>query len=384
MSLNVQIDAINVAFNTFGDKDISVFLQREFPDVMENINNKPDIHINFRRDDFKAHATLYNCADTFAYYGGKIVQGIKAHFRTTWITYDISPVLGSCIDVYIGPRQSSRIGKMISGFKRALSTQFLYPWQNSIIDFIHGPLMSIIQLNLLKKSSSFLHASSISRDKAGIVFPGYGQTGKSTIADRLTKKQDWRFISEDMCIINSKKCVLAYNKQRGLNLSQLKDTEYYNFKRANCIADKANILLIRALKLLGIQPVRILSISELFEADIIMKQARLTAAVYIKRGNYSKIRLEKTTGAEMASLCSSAMKVELENMGLIKLLSCYNMITNNENDAEVIFESMEKLYMRIFQDVQSYVLMVPDCDDLSFIEKEIHPLLISVADKWGR
>ena len=186
------------------------------------------------------------------------------------------------------------------------------------------------------------------------------------------------------CIINNKREIITYPKQRRLYTNQLKTTNYYKQEKRfiERILDKVNVFLMKPLKMLSINSIRILSTSELFQPDDTLKETNLTAAIYIQRGNYRNMMLSKTTSGQMAYICTNMMMAEMKNLtGLYDLLSCYGVVKQLPNQIDEMFEVMTRLYREIFNNAQSYLLHIPTHVDFDFIEEEIHPLLINIINE---
>lgn len=381
--LNIQLDNISISLDTAGDEDVALFLMREFPEAAYDLEMQPDIRIKFAFNSFIVPDTFDRYGKNLIHYDGVIAQRIKAHLRTTWIKYDTEPQLGSFIEVYLPCKSVNHSEKVKNMILRFLSLDFLYPWQNAILDFVHGPLIGIIQLTLINKSATFLHASSLANDSAGIVLPGWAQSGKTTIVERLVGSKEWEFVSEDFCIINNKGKVIGYPKQMGLRTSKLRSINYHKNGQTTIerLLDTANALLMNSLSIIHITPMRICSVAEIFGAHVLRRDVKLTIAIYVQSGNYEEMICSKVGSSEMVNMCVNMMMAEIKNLtGLYDLLSCYGIMKKAPNPMEELYEITTKLYTEIFSKVRSYVLYVPQYARLDLIEKEINAVLEDILN----
>jgi len=371
--LDIQIENIKIRFNIGEDKQVKELLVREFNSFIKVFSGKPNISINIKYSEF---ITLKNVK----YYGDNIIsnkefvaQNMKAHLRNIWIKYSISSYFGSHIDIYLSNKKKNQnfIEKWFLEIKKVISPNFLFPWQNSLIDFIHGPFIGIVQLQLLKNTSLFLHASSINKNDNGIILVGLEQSGKSTIADYFTKNEKWQFISEDYCILNNKNEVLGYNKQRRFFLKQLKETNYKIFSN-NILRTILEILNISIFGLMKRKTIRVLCISEVLSIEKIKLKTKIRSVVYIQRKENGKIEMNKIDNLKMVNICSNIMMAEMKNLnGFFNLISCYGIIKQLPNQVNKLFEDIAKIMDTIINKNSCYILNIPQYKNFDNIKNSI-------------
>lgn len=384
--LLLQIYNVNIAIDTENDEEILSFLKRDFQIFENNPPGKPDLTIRIYHKHYQAPKGVNYFGDDFILYEDTIAQCIKAHRRTTWITYEVSPILGSQIELYIPDKPAEQKGKDLihSTEDRLLSLNFLYPWQNSLIDFFHGTFLGILQMRLIQNSAVLLHGAAIEKYSSGLLLTGIAQCGKSTITDRLVKKKHWRFLSEDYSIINYNHEIYSFPLQRRVYRKQLTASNYYK-KDTNLIEmmlDQLNILLMKPLSMIGKESIRILSEAELFDPEEMIHKANLKAVIYLNRADHQELALTPISGNAMAHMCSNMMMAEMKNLtGFYDLISCYGIMKQKPNQINEIFMWMERLYQEIFKGRACYTLTIPYYTSLKSIEKNLHPIMVKLCKK---
>ncbi len=74
----------------------------------------------------------------------------------------------------------------------------------------------LLQIKLLQKNCTLLHAGGVSKDGKGIVVFGWPGVGKSSTLFGLMKNQSFRFFGDDSIIISDKKQMYAYPQRMGV------------------------------------------------------------------------------------------------------------------------------------------------------------------------
>lgn len=352
----------------FFDRDFGIYraITTEEPDIVVTITNVP---VTIPKTSCKLSNDIF-------FYDEKMYVRYNAAFRETWVSYGSKSCLGENITIHLPdkPFEEGLINNINKHLIRFLYPNYLHRWQNSLMDIFHGPLLGLLQINLLKKGKALLHASSIANiNGEGVVFPGWAQSGKSTIADRLIKKKNWKFIAEDFVILSEKNKIISFPKQRRVYASQLKKTKYTSIQRTfmEKIFDNLNLSLYRLLK--SSKSIRILSVDEIFNSEDIMKDASLNTVIFLKRGNFIEINLTRIEIETMANMCADMMFFEMQNFnGYYQLISAYGVMSGNSDLIKMITQNLRQIYISVFKETKCYILEVPETQELDFIENNLH------------
>lgn len=70
-------------------------------------------------------------------------------------------------------------------------------------NFVYNIFDFVMELKLLVNSSSFIHASSLEKDGKAILFVAAGGIGKTSIMMQMLKKEGWKYLADDLSIIDS-------------------------------------------------------------------------------------------------------------------------------------------------------------------------------------
>jgi hypothetical protein len=378
-NINFKIANISIKFICHENNQIIEFIKRDFGIFKFDSIDSPDLCIEITHNKFHVPKNCTYFDSTIISFENTIAVKYNARFRSAWVTFSTKPHLGNNIKIYIPKELMLTDNKSIVKEKiiRMFFPNFLYRWQNLLLDIIHGPLLGIIHLRLLRENSALIHASAITnKNGKGILIPGWAQSGKSTIVDILINKKSWKFIAEDLCILTKEKTLATYPKQRRIYWNQLKNTNYFkrNINFLEKIEDRINVLLLGTFKPIGFKSKRILSWDEIIEKKNIEEISDINAVVYLLRGDYDDISLLEVSNKKLAEMCSSMMLTELQNFnGFFQLIAVYGIVSDDVNPIETLSKNTYEMYLSTFKDKNCYILKVPYFDNLDFVENWIHP-----------
>ncbi|MBM2834108.1 MAG: hypothetical protein HW406_1269 [Candidatus Brocadiaceae bacterium] len=125
--------------------------------------------------------------------------------KSTYVRFEVKGIIfeGEPLEVNIFPVMKRQILKIQHKFtdwnfftvEESLAKNFMY----NIFDFI----MELKFLASGTQGSSFIHASSIEKDGKAVLFVAAGGVGKTSIMLQILKKAGWRYLSDDLSIIDS-------------------------------------------------------------------------------------------------------------------------------------------------------------------------------------
>ncbi len=125
--------------------------------------------------------------------------------KSTYVKFEVRGMIfkGEPLEVNVFPVVKRQLLKIKHKFKdwnfftveETLAKNFMY----NIFDFI----MELKFLANRTHGSSFIHASSIEKDGKAVLFVAAGGVGKTSIMMQILKKAGWRYLADDLSIIDS-------------------------------------------------------------------------------------------------------------------------------------------------------------------------------------
>lgn len=243
--------------------------------VVENSSNKTndyDIFVHFFDKKFTPAGKYEQISGRILKYGDIYAICIKAHFRNTWVTVKENENRNYVVGVYLDIRSLA-----VNKLKRIFTMDYLYPWQNSIVDFFHGIYLVLLQIKLFHKRAIIAHAVALVYKGVCFTLLADAASGKSTLIDTLAATQICKFIAEDYCVITEHMVSGVFNQRR--------ITEKARFNRDKTLDGFLNALFCRVMSLFGKEEIRISSVDELFRDTDVTNNAHTETLYYLKRGD---------------------------------------------------------------------------------------------------
>lgn len=184
--------------------------------------------------------------------------------------------------------------------------------------FVYDIFDYAAQVAQLPLGQTFVHASSLTRDRQTIALLAWGGIGKTTSMLKLVLEDGWRFLSDDLGVVDeagvahrSPKHMQVY----GYNLrGQPRIHEAFFGERG--LADRVSWAIFRALK--GDQRVRRrLSAESMFGADRVARAAPLTQAIFLERHSGSDFRWSEVPAAALVDRCAAILLREIDPFALV-------------------------------------------------------------------
>ncbi|HEX6587772.1 MAG TPA: hypothetical protein VF039_02025 [Longimicrobiales bacterium] len=203
-----------------------------------------------------------------------------------------------------------------AGLLRAGSRSHLLPSENTAKNFMYNVFDYLTQLSNLAVGQSYIHASSFERDGRGVLLAAWGGVGKTTAMLKLVGEQGWRFLSDDLGLVDEdgtlwrtpkRLQVYAYNVEGQPQL-------YRTLMGRRSLMDRASWHLRRATD--GLQKVRRrVSAEDLFGAERVGTSARLTHVFAMERADVPALMLEPIDTREAVRRATSTVMREVQPMG---------------------------------------------------------------------
>lgn len=200
---------------------------------------------------------------------------------------------------------------------RACDWNFLSTGEIHAKNFMYGVFDYITQLAQLPLGQSYIHASSFERDGRGIALLAWGGIGKTSAALKLVTEHGYRFLSDDLGLIDDEGMlwrtpkrlqVYAYNL---LGQNRLREM----LMAGRSAVDRAAwIWWLRRHGAHGVR--RRVSAESLFGADRVGKGAPLTRLVYLERAATREFEARPMSASEASERATPVVMHEIEPFAL--------------------------------------------------------------------
>ncbi len=366
--IKIHISGVIISFQ--GTSFAMEYLLREFADVVTNEQQVEDLEIAIINETFRKPQKVDLIAKQLYVKNNKIMQCIRSKRNEIWVETTIQKGLPRKVNLYIPYEISDNISKMFH-------PAYLCKWQISLVNFVHGPFLGMMELLLLERNASYFHASAFrAYGEGGILLTGYGQVGKSTFVKWITNDNKNDIISEDFCIINSEKEVIPYSKQSRIRLQNKSDFEQYRKEVGNySIMDQINYSVFKLLKRVGIHPIRILSVSEMFSNYKKVESIQIKDIYCMKReGTTFDIKaIEKN---EFIEFSEKNLEIEFNNMiGVSEWLKALEAITKTKELKDQLSEKRKKIFESVFEKVNCRAAYIPYNENMEDTKKMVMDLV---------
>ena len=288
-----------LAFSLDGTNAMSDALNREFG-ALAPASGTPAIRYHFQDQvDVPQHTTRLSNLEFFD--GGFVKHGPGLKFMVQ--------ATDSGLDVHVAKSDELIVSAAISRFK---DWNYLLPHERYAKDFMYNIFDFTSQAEHLKAGASYLHASSFERDDRGVAIVAWGGIGKTTTMLKLVLEDSWRFLSDDLGLIDVEGVlhrtpkwmqIYAYNLE-GEPAIRSALLDHRN------VVDKASWRFKRATK--GPKGVRRrVSAAELFGEDRVGDPTPLTDLFFIERATVDKIT---ATPADVDTFAAKSAAILLQEL----------------------------------------------------------------------
>lgn len=294
----------NVKIKLNGNKSIFAFLHNEFKSI--RINSDKDYDIEFKLVDklppLENYVSFPPVLVTHDYYQSKhggLTYQVKSENGKLKVTMEVDK-----LSIKERMRPKVRDWNYLSSYEQ-IAKNFMY----DIFDYLS-------QIVNLGRGQSYLHASSMEKNGRGLAIIAWGGIGKTTSMLKLVTEDNWKFLSDDLGVIDEngllyrspkKLQVYAYNLEGQPNLKKL-------------LLSNRNPMDLFAwqlhLKLKGIKRVRRrVSAESLLGSNNVGISVKLTDALFIERSSDNLFHSESISIHELARRAASTLLSEMEPLG---------------------------------------------------------------------
>jgi len=170
----------------------------------------------------------------------------------------------------------------------------------------------LVHCALLKKRASFIHAASIVRDNKGLLLAGTGGCGKTSTTFKLLERDEVRYLAEDFSIVEQTGAMYFNPKTISLYASDLRGQPALLTEYLSRTLSRYEHRLWERSRNNRRNPMRKVPPAELLGAGKIGRIASLKTAVFLSRGNFSRIHLQHLSAEEFADRSAYASFRELQ------------------------------------------------------------------------
>lgn len=216
----------------------------------------------------------------------------------------------------------------------------------------------ILHIHMLNNGQTFLHASGVVSDSEdAILFTGWGGVGKSSACVQLVNQGDWKYLADDVIIINADGEAYCYPKKvllYGYNTDGNPNLDRTLLK--NDLMNKASWNLRK--KILGGAKVRRrISPELLFGRDKIGTEGKISKVFYLLKSNSEESSVQEITSEEMAERSVSVIAYIFKRF--YEVINAIHAVNPKNPSLEEILEKNKLIYGKAFENSDCYLYYVP-------------------------
>ena len=217
----------------------------------------------------------------------------------------------------------------------------------------------ILEIELLKRDKTFLHAGIFSKNDEAIAITGTGGSGKTSSLFKMLENKKYKYLSEDFGII-SKNLKTYYNpKPLSIYESDIKFNPKILKQTYEFLDIKQKLLWDIQVKLLKRNPIVKVNPEVLLKSQI-QKEAKLKKVLYYLRTDTKTIKINDISKEELAirslnvALREFKMFFEIFTLLNANKKKEYNFLTVDD-----IINNIKNLYLDIFSKTENYIVEIP-------------------------
>jgi hypothetical protein len=217
------------------------------------------------------------------------------------------------LDVAVAMAEPKGLRTLIpDNLQRAAHYNFMNFWERRVKSFVYNAFDYLAQSCQVDHDQTFMHASSLERNGKALALLAWGGIGKTTSMLKLVLEDGWRFLSDDLGVLDADGVVSRSPKKMqiyGYNLvNQPKVTAA--MMQGRSFLDRWSWKMFKVIK--GNKRIRRrLSAEQLFGADRIARTAQLGQAIFLERHRSSSFVVETITPDALARRCTAVLLREI-------------------------------------------------------------------------
>jgi hypothetical protein len=205
-----------------------------------------------------------------------------------------------------------------NGAVRLLDASFLNAHERLAKTFFYAIFDTIIQARQLSLGQSWVHASGLKNGDRTVAFMAWGGVGKTSVMLKLMERGAWKFLSDDLMIVDDDGNVYVTPKRMQIYAYNLTNepTLRGSLLDGRSVLDRLQFGVRE--RLLGSSKARRrVSASELFGKDRVASEGRLTDAVVMRRGSGSAFSTDVISTSVLANVVADTLMHELHIFGTL-------------------------------------------------------------------
>jgi len=330
----------------------------EDPDVVLNVLPYPEEDLTAGK---KAGERTYRTGD------GRTVMDLRephvlgdANFIIAW-RGDPSDEGTFEVTAFCDPRYGSRLFPAVtSRIRKQTDWNYIDPAERVAKNLTYNLLEPFLQIRMLNAGQTFMHAGAVANDDGCIIFTGEGGTGKTGTTMRLILDHGFRFMSDDLMVVDDAANAYMYPKSiqvYAYNIADFEELEERLFEGRGPL-DRFN--WERFLRNKGEKGVRrrVPPPDLLGEERIGPLRTGIRTVYYLRSVKGGSVRISDADVGEMARLSRDVIREEMR--------SVFDHIETMEDppvDLDAALDRTEELYRKIFSKTECRTIDVPKGTD---------------------
>ncbi len=295
----------HLSFSIEGGDPTLPYIQEEFQPIIAPSGSKrtKKLHLHFGAvptpPSDSVYVSPFICSEKELLY-----KGVRFHYHLT----EKEKALYLTIQSQALPSLQKKLPKV----SRLKDWNYLLPVERVAKDFMYNIFDYISQIQQLKVQQSYFHASSFQKGDRAIAMIAWGGVGKTTSMLKLVTEDGWKFLSDDLGIIDTHG--ILYRSPKKMQIYAYNLVGQPAFKKLlldnRSLPDRVNWLYKK--KLYGIKRARRrISAEALFGENKVAKKAKLTDAFFIERTNTPQFQITTIPAAQLATRAATTVMHEI-------------------------------------------------------------------------
>jgi len=328
-----------------GAADVEIDIVSGFNESKHSRSSLPSIHAGTVHLDRRTSVPIRGIKDGIHNYVGTIGRQIDASINRNLTQIQI--------------RYDERINNcdpFSKNILQLLSKDFLERSQNVAKVILYNDIEPLLHQIILEKSNAFIHASCLARNGSGVLFSGWGGAGKTSIATNLLSSQDWKFVSDDLCLLSADETVQPYLKRIQIYPYNISKSDQSQIMSGRSILNRLN--WYGRSTMLGKKAVRRRSLpSDLYS---ICEDTRIPVSqlIYLVREHSEQITHEQIS-SEMAAKRAAATIGNEFRTHLKDLQALTAMYPDHWCSVEALVSNTQAVYESAFNSIPCTLVRIP-------------------------
>ncbi|RDV37354.1 hypothetical protein DV096_15390 [Bradymonadaceae bacterium TMQ3] len=249
---------------------------------------------------------------------------------------------------------------LTEAWRRANDWNYLSRGETVAKNFMYDLFDFVSAWKLSERDCSYIHASTLSRDDRAVALIAWGGIGKTTSLLKLVTEDGWRFLSDDLGLINAQGRV--FRTPRHLQIYA------YNLEGQPAIArqllhgrnpiDRVNWEWRR--RRFGVKKVRRrVSAESLFGNERVAHSAQLHQAIFLERVKNPTFSVVPISSDDLAERAATILIDELSSLRDLSVVARSHGQTLHTPDLQTFVERCQRTLSSAFAEVPTAILRIP-------------------------